>query len=126
VLPVGWREVEFGSRARAGRGSCWDGSRILDLILPLLDSAWGKCWELEMEGCMFDLLEGNGNGFETWVLRCWFGDRRLGVGAVGPLCVVGWSLCFDNHQSLGILRLSYYSILFSENVLLKRSRRDDF
>jgi hypothetical protein len=107
VLPVVWREVEsvrwkveFGSRARAGRGSCCDGSRILDLILPLLSlaNAWGNCWELEMEWCMFDLLEGDGNGCETWVLRCWFGgwswsrwprfvssDRVFVLIAAGPL-----------------------------------------
>jgi hypothetical protein len=55
VLPVVWRQVEFGSRARAGRGSCWDGSWILllDLILLLttLTNAWGRFWELEIDGC---------------------------------------------------------------------------
>jgi hypothetical protein len=55
VLPVVWRQMEFGSRARAGRGSCWDGPWILllDLILLLttLTNAWGRFWELEIDGC---------------------------------------------------------------------------
>jgi hypothetical protein len=132
VLPVVWREVEsarwkveFGSRARAGKGSCCDGSRILDLILPLLSlaNAWGNCWELEMEWCMFDLLEGDGNGGFCGV-GSGIGDSELEP--FGPFCVTRWDSCFDNRRSLGILRLSFHSVKFSGNVLLKRSRRDSF
>ena len=61
-------------------------------FLPAHGAIVGK---LEMDGCMFDLLEGDGNGFETWICFCGVGSG-IGFGAVSARFYVdGWGLCFD-------------------------------